>query len=146
LRCAISAEILAPHVDGDPSVMNGELAESKTAAPREMRAGPLLINLEERIASVDGKGVALAPKEFRLLETLLQARGRVLTRADLLEQVWKDENERQMRAQAVDVHIGRLRRKLGTAGKYVLTVRNSGYRFAICADWITPESTPEPTA
>jgi two-component system phosphate regulon response regulator PhoB len=70
------------------------------------------------------------------LWTLYQRRGRVQTRATLLDEVWEASPENNTRT--VDTHIKRLREKLGTAGVYVETVRGIGYRFAS-----TPETSGE---
>jgi DNA-binding response OmpR family regulator len=76
--------------------------------------------------------VALTAVEFRLLATLLEADGRVLTRDQLLDAVY-GQDESEILDRTVDVHIGRLRDKLGDdadAPRYVATVRGVGYRAA----------------
>jgi two-component system phosphate regulon response regulator PhoB len=62
---------------------------------------------------------------------LLKAHGRVLTRDILREIVWEDPQEQKYDSRTVDVHVGRLRRKLGKVASYVETVRGVGYRFSI---------------
>jgi two-component system phosphate regulon response regulator PhoB len=77
--------------------------------------------------SVDGQEVELTPTEFKLLLTLAERRGRVQARAHLLETVWEAAPDIQTRT--VDMHIQRLRSKLGSAGDLVETVRGFGYRL-----------------
>ena len=95
-----------------------------------LRAGALEVDLERWTVTVAGKTATLTPKEFGLLRMLMNANGRVLSRTVLWEVVWEHGRELQFGSRAVDVHIGRLRQKLGPAGAYILTVRDVGYRFA----------------
>ncbi len=76
---------------------------------------------------VDGTPVRLTRREFELLACLIGSRGRVLSRDRLLERVWG--YDRLIETRSVDVHIGRLRAKLGTAGDQIETVVGLGYRF-----------------
>ena len=78
--------------------------------------------------SVDGKGVRLTRREFELLQFLVENRNRVLSRERLLERVWGYNQFIETRS--VDVHVGRLRAKLGAAGEQIETVIGLGYRFA----------------
>lgn len=96
-----------------------------------LRAGPIELNPESWTVSVDGETVSLTAIEFGLLRLLLSANGRVLTRDVLREIVWQDRQEHRYDSRAVDVHIGRLRRKLGEAAPCVETVRGVGYRFKV---------------
>jgi two-component system alkaline phosphatase synthesis response regulator PhoP len=75
---------------------------------------------------VDERPVELTAVEFDLLKTLAENRGRVLTREQLLENVWGGAYYGEMRV--VDVHLGHIRRKLGS-DKFIITVRGVGYRF-----------------
>lgn len=100
-----------------------------TASAGVLRAGVLEMDPEGWIVSVEGEPVTLTAKEFGLLRMLLNARGRVLTRDMLREIVWGYGKHHQFDSRTVDVHIGRLRRKLGPAGHYISTVRDVGYRF-----------------
>ena len=78
--------------------------------------------------TVDGEAVRLTRREFELLKFLLENRNRVLSRERLLERVWGYEHFVETRS--VDVHVGRLRSKLGSAGPQIETVVGLGYRFA----------------
>ena len=77
--------------------------------------------------TVDGREVTLTPTEYRLLTTLLERRGRVQSREQLLAAVW-DVHVR-IETRTVDMHVQRLRAKLGEAGSLIETVRGFGYRF-----------------
>lgn len=77
--------------------------------------------------SVDGEPVRLTRREFELLKCLVDNRNRVLSRDRLLERVWGYDHYVETRS--VDVHVGRLRSKLGAAGHQIETVVGLGYRF-----------------
>jgi DNA-binding response OmpR family regulator len=77
--------------------------------------------------TVDGEPIRLTRREFELLKCLVENRNRVLSRDRLLERVWGYEQFIETRS--VDVHVGRLRSKLGAAGDQIETVVGLGYRF-----------------
>jgi DNA-binding response OmpR family regulator len=87
----------------------------------------LLADFDAVAVSVDGHSIRLTRREFELLRFLIQNRNRVLSRDRLLERVWGYEHSIETRS--VDVHIGRLRSKLGSAGDQIETVVGLGYRF-----------------
>jgi len=95
---------------------------------KPMRVGPMTMDIGGHQVSVSGQSVALTATEFKLLVVLLQRRGRVQTRTELLDVVWGYEYEGYGRT--VDAHIKRLREKLGDASHFIETVRGVGYRFA----------------
>ena len=105
----------------------------------ELLFGRLRVDRSAHRTWVDGEEVTLTPLEMKLLWTLYQRRGRVQTRATLLDEVWEASPENNTRT--VDTHVKRLREKLGLAGAYVETVRGIGYRFASSAD--KTEDTPD---
>ena len=76
---------------------------------------------------MNGAEVELTATEFKLLTTLIEREGRVQSRAQLLETVWQAQPDIQTRT--VDMHVQRLRQKLGKAGDHIETVRGAGYRF-----------------
>ena len=99
-----------------------------TAAPSDvLSVGAIDIDRGAHKVSVEGEEVELTPTEFKLLLTLAERRGRVQARAHLLETVWEAAPDIQTRT--VDMHIQRLRSKLGPAGDLVETVRGFGYRL-----------------
>lgn len=94
----------------------------------ETYAGPhLTADFDAVAVAVNGRPVRLTRREFDLLRCLVRNRQRVVSRARLLEQVWGFDRELETRS--VDVHIGRLRQKLGPAGAQIETVIGLGYRF-----------------
>jgi two-component system phosphate regulon response regulator PhoB len=89
--------------------------------------GPMRIDRAAMTVVVDDQPVELTPTEFKLLLTLAERRGRVQGRGHLLETVWEAAPDIQTRT--VDMHIQRLRTKLGAAGDLIETVRGFGYRL-----------------
>jgi DNA-binding response OmpR family regulator len=103
-------------------------ADRAAGGDEVLRDGILEVDLAGRTALVDGREVGLTRKEFDLLVDLLRHRRRVLTRAKLLERVWGYEYPGETRT--VDVHVRRLRRKLGErVGSRIETVVGVGYRY-----------------
>jgi DNA-binding response OmpR family regulator len=95
----------------------------------------LVLDPERHEVTIAGAMVQLTHVEFRLLQTLLEADGRVLSRDQLLDAVWGAEQS-EVLDRTIDVHIRRLRDKLGDdpdAPRYVATVRGAGYRSALVA-------------
>ncbi len=90
--------------------------------------GDLSLDIPRHLVTVAGKRVDLTATEFKLLTTLMQRRGRVQSRDQLLQDVWQYDNVIDTRT--VDTHMRRLREKLGRASRYLDTVRGVGYRFA----------------
>lgn len=91
------------------------------------RGAHLLADFDAVSISVDGATVRLTRREFELLRFLVENRNRVLSRDRLLERVWG--YDRLVETRSVDVHVGRLRAKLGAAGQQIETVVGLGYRF-----------------
>ncbi len=87
----------------------------------------LVMDLSKRIVRVDGEAIPLTTREFDILEFLSRSPGRVFTRDQLLDNVWKEG--RFIVDRAVDVHIRGVRKKLGKAEDLVETIRGIGYRF-----------------
>jgi DNA-binding response OmpR family regulator len=87
----------------------------------------LLADFEAVAVSVEGRAVRLTRREFELLRYLVENRNRVLSRDRLLERVWG--YDRLIETRSVDVHVGRLRGKLGPVGRQIETVVGLGYRF-----------------
>src|SRR5207247_3767179 len=97
--------------------------------PRVLRVGSLEVDLDRYSVFVAGQPISLTAKEFELLKALLEAKERTLTRAFLLERVWEYGEELEIGTRTLDVHISSLRKKLGSEGARILTVRNVGYRL-----------------
>ncbi len=95
-----------------------------------LEAGPVRMDVERHVVSVDGRTVALPLKEFDLLEYLLRNAGRVLTRGQLIDRVWGSDYVGDTKT--LDVHVKRLRAKLEpdpATPKYLTTVRGLGYKL-----------------
>lgn len=101
---------------------------SATVSPGDyLTVGPIGIDRAAHRVSIDGREVELTPTEYKLLLTLAERRGRVQGRSHLLETVWDAAPDIQTRT--VDMHVQRLRAKLGPAGELIETVRGFGYRL-----------------
>jgi DNA-binding response OmpR family regulator len=106
----------------------GRSAQATAELPNEIRSGELVVNEATYSARVNGRALDLTFKEFELLKFLAQHPGRVFTRAQLLQEVWGYDYFGGTRT--VDVHVRRLRAKLGADNEQLIgTVRNVGYRF-----------------
>jgi two-component system phosphate regulon response regulator PhoB len=92
-----------------------------------VRVGPFSVDSGAASAEVSGELLELTPTEYRLLLTLMERRGRVQTRRQLLEAVW--EVTANIATRTVDMHVQRLRNKLGDEADWIETVRGFGYRF-----------------
>jgi two-component system phosphate regulon response regulator PhoB len=92
-----------------------------------LRVGPFTVDMGAARAEVDGRELELTPTEFRLLCFLMERRGRVQSRRQLLEAVW--EVTARITTRTVDMHVQRLRGKVGEAADWIETVRGFGYRF-----------------
>lgn len=92
-----------------------------------VRVGPFTVDTGAARAEVEGRPLDLTPTEYKLLLTLMERRGRVQSRRQLLEAVW--EVTANIATRTVDMHVQRLRNKLGDEADWVETVRGFGYRF-----------------
>lgn len=101
--------------------------QSITDTETWLHLGPISIDKAAHQALLNGDPLELTGTEFKLLTTLIERRGRVQTRDDLLDTVWGYEYGGYGRT--VDTHIRRLREKLGEASEWIETVRGVGYRF-----------------
>jgi two-component system phosphate regulon response regulator PhoB len=97
-----------------------------------LKVGPIEIRAADHRAVVGGKTLSLTLTEFRLLEDLVRAKGRVRTRETLLSEVWGYDSE--VLSRTVDTHVRRLRSKLREAADWLVTVRGVGYRIQDPAD------------
>ncbi|HEX3703783.1 MAG TPA: response regulator transcription factor [Vicinamibacterales bacterium] len=104
----------------------------RSTAPGERPAAAytgahLVADFDAVAVAVDGEAIRLTRREFELLRYLVQNKSRVVSRDRLLERVWG--YDRLVETRSVDVHVGRLRSKLKTAGQQIETVVGLGYRF-----------------
>ena len=98
-----------------------------TGSARALEAGPLRVDLEAHVASCAGERLDLTPREFDLLAFLARNPGRALTRDELLRKVWGYDYVGETRT--VDVHVRRLRAKLGEHHDLIETVLGAGYKL-----------------
>jgi two-component system phosphate regulon response regulator PhoB len=94
---------------------------------RVLRGGAVTIDLNAMRVAVEDENIDLTPTEYRLLVTLIERRGRVQSRQQLLENAW--DIHARIETRTVDMHVQRLRTKLGVAGGMIETVRGFGYRY-----------------
>ncbi len=98
----------------------------KTNKEKEYKLGDLYVNPKKHIIEVSGKDIPLSFKEYSLLMVLLEAEGNVVSRDTLLTRVWGEFYDE---SRTLDVHIRKLRIKLGSAGELIQTVKNIGYKL-----------------
>jgi DNA-binding response OmpR family regulator len=105
----------------------GNVDAARKDSPLIYRGKHLVADFDAVSVSVDDTVIRLTRREFELLRYLVENRNRVLSRDRLLERVWG--YDRYVETRSVDVHVGRLRAKLGAAGRQIETVVGLGYRF-----------------
>ncbi len=115
------------------SILRRVAEPSPEAGGRILRAGPLSVDVNAHEATLEGDRLSLTPTEFRLLQALLERQGRTQSRRQLLERAWDVESDvaGRIHTRTVDMHVRRLRAKLGPVGDWVETVRGFGYRIRI---------------
>jgi two-component system phosphate regulon response regulator PhoB len=103
---------------------------STVATPdaKRLQIGRVILDIDRHEATVNGRVLELTATEFKLLQLLMERRGRVQTREHLLINVWNYETEIETRT--VDTHVRRLREKLGEEAELIETIRGVGYRIA----------------
>jgi two-component system, OmpR family, response regulator RegX3 len=105
-------------------------SEVDELAPGTIEAGPVRMDVERHVVTVDGRSAPMPLKEFDLLELLLRNAGRVLTRMQLIDRVWGSDYVGDTKT--LDVHVKRLRAKVEpdpANPRYLVTVRGLGYKF-----------------
>ena len=95
--------------------------------PAQLSYQSLVIDITKKKVSIDGEEVPLTKKEFEILFLLLQNKGRVFSREDILSRIWSDEV--YVLDRTIDVNITRLRKKIGIYGKRIVTRLGYGYCF-----------------
>lgn len=112
------------------AVLRRRSAETDSATESVLQGGPVRMDIDRHVVTVNGEEISMPLKEFELLEILLRNVGRVMTRGQLIERVWGADYVGDTKT--LDVHIKRLRSKIGpdsSAPQYVVTVRGLGYKF-----------------
>jgi len=114
------------------SAMRRAKGQAPPTGPAPYKGKYLFVDFDAISIRVDNASVTLTRREFELLKFLIENRNRVISRDRLLERVWGFDLEIETRS--VDVHVSRLRAKLGSAGKQIETVIGMGYRFSDLAE------------
>ncbi|MCI4062928.1 response regulator transcription factor [Micromonospora sp. R77] len=112
------------------AVLRRQTAEAAESGAPTLAAGPVRMDIERHVVTVEGAAVQLPLKEFELLELLLRNAGRVLTRGQLIDRVWGADYVGDTKT--LDVHVKRLRSKVEpepSAPRFIVTVRGLGYKF-----------------
>jgi two-component system, OmpR family, alkaline phosphatase synthesis response regulator PhoP len=124
-------DVLLTDYSADDLRLRLALMAARTAGSKrsKLAIGRISIDTDSYEVKIEGSPVPLTHREYELLKFLATHRGQVFTRGDLVEKVWKYEYSGGNRT--VDVHIRRLRSKLGPRyGAMIETIRNVGYRFS----------------
>ena len=95
--------------------------------PEQLTYQSLVVDITKKKVSIDGEEAPLTKKEFEILFLLLQNKGRVFSREDILARIWSDEV--YVLDRTIDVNITRLRKKIGIYGKCIVTRLGYGYCF-----------------
>ena len=112
------------------AVLRRRSAETDSATESVLQGGPVRMDIDRHVVTVNGEEISMPLKEFELLEILLRNVGRVMNRGQLIERVWGADYVGDTKT--LDVHIKRLRSKIepdSSAPQYVVTVRGLGYKF-----------------
>ena len=110
------------------AILKRGVSESTKGEEEEFIFGELKLNLGAHQVFIHDHEISFTALEFRLLKHLIDRRGRVQSRDQLLEEVWGYSAE--VTTRTVDTHIKRLREKLGSVGDHIQTIRGVGYRFS----------------
>ncbi len=94
---------------------------------QELRAGNIVMDFARKVVCIGHENIRLSPKEFGILSLLMRHPGRVLSREEILSQVWRGES--YVLDRTVDVHIARIRRKMGAEGARLSNRQGYGYCF-----------------
>jgi len=112
------------------AVLRRRSAETDSATESVLQGGPVRMDIDRHVVTVNGEEISRPLREFELVEILLRNVGRVMTRGQLIERVWGADYVGDTKT--LDVHIKRLRSKIepdSSAPQYVVTVRGLGYKF-----------------
>jgi len=112
------------------AVLRRQVGDGGELVPPTLSAGPVRMDIDRHVVTVNGESVQLPLKEFELLELLLRNAGRVLTRGQLIDRVWGADYVGDTKT--LDVHVKRLRSKIEpepSTPRYIVTVRGLGYKF-----------------
>ena len=109
------------------AVLRRTVANTVQSEPESLVYDTLILDIKRIKASVDGEEIPLTKKEFEILKLLLENKGNVFSREEILSRIWKDEV--YVLDRTIDVNITRLRKKIGVYGKNIVTRLGFGYCF-----------------
>jgi DNA-binding response OmpR family regulator len=124
----LSVRDLVLRLDSLVRVRRAATTEAPSPRPRRYLVGPLDLDADRHTALVNDVALQLSPLEMRLLTYLVEHRDRVCSRAELLTGVWG--YRAGVMTRAADIHVQRLRDKLGAAASLIVTIRGTGYRLS----------------
>ncbi len=104
------------------------LRRPKILLPDTIQHGPITLNAHTKEVCISGNPIALTLREYTILEYLMRHPGQIISRDQIISNIWKHDFDSF--SNVVDVHIKNLRKKLGTYGKHLQTIRGIGYTMA----------------
>lgn len=111
------------------TVLKRTVATGSKAESTDIVVDGLKVDMEQKVVFVNDESVELTHKEFNILVLLLRNPGKIYTRTDILDKAWNDNSV--VLDRTVDVHITRLRKKIGEYGKYIISRTGYGYSFSL---------------
>jgi DNA-binding response OmpR family regulator len=134
-----AAVALAPETAGGRNVDVVRLALQEPSAvakvrTKEDKSGGVVVDISRKRVLIDNETAPLTFKEFELLQYLVVHKGQTVSRTDLIEALWRADEDDIPNDRTIDVHVRRLRSKLGRFEDIVRTVRGTGYRYDVHAD------------
>jgi DNA-binding response OmpR family regulator len=134
-----AAVALAPETAGGRNVDVVRLALQEPSAvakvrTKEDKSGGVVVDISRKRVLIDNETAPLTFKEFELLQYLVLHKGQTVSRTDLIEALWRADEDDIPNDRTIDVHVRRLRSKLGRFEDIVRTVRGTGYRYDVHAD------------
>ena len=123
----------------------GAIARAKQETPKPETETGVVVDLSRKRIVIDGQTAPFTFKEFELLQYLVLREGRTIERAELVTSLWESGDASAPGERTIDVHVRRLRAKLGRYEDIVRTVRGAGYRFDRHADVVVRYGTGAPS-
>ncbi len=111
------------------AVLRRQKRSGSSGGKEVFHLGGLVLDDGKHEATFKGKELYLTSKEYDLLKALLEADGRVLSREQLLDQVWGYQHAENIETRTIDMHVGQLRKKLKSEADRIITIKNVGYRI-----------------
>lgn len=111
------------------AVLRRQKKSGSSGGKEVFELGELVLDDGKHEATLKGKPLYLTSKEYDLLKALLEADGRVLSREQLLDQVWGYQHAENIETRTIDMHVGQLRKKIKSEAERIVTVKNVGYRM-----------------